>query len=81
MRREISRKEPVGSFWFVWRMPLLMAVVTASGLLAALLGAGSWRVLAWVALALPLVIGAWFAIWSNDADGPKPDSSRLSRRK
>ncbi len=40
--------------WRIWRMPLLLGVLTAFGLMAALLGQGPWRVTAWLALAVPL---------------------------
>ena len=43
------------SFRRVWGMPLLLAVLIVFGLLAALLGTGWWHLLAWVALAAPLL--------------------------
>lgn len=37
------------------RIPLLIALATAAGLIAGLLGEGAWNVAAWVGLAVPLV--------------------------
>lgn len=58
MRNELSsrRKELPGGFWFIWRMPLALALATVLGISAALLDAGPWRALAWAALALPLAV-------------------------
>ena len=46
----------MSSFNKVWRIPLLLGLVTLFGLLAALLGTGLWYDFAWLAMALPLVI-------------------------
>ena len=45
------------TFWKVFGMPCLIALVGAAGLFAALLGDGGWDVLAWVGLGLPVVYG------------------------
>jgi hypothetical protein len=50
------------TFWRVWRVPLLLAVLTVFGLLAALLGTGAWHVVAWIALAIPIGVAARFAM-------------------
>lgn len=42
------------TFWKVFGMPCLIALLGAAGLFAALLGDGPWDVLAWVGLALPV---------------------------
>ncbi|OZI30291.1 hypothetical protein CAL29_19780 [Bordetella genomosp. 10] len=44
------------NFWFVWRIPTLLGLLTVFGLLAALLGTGPWHWASWVAMALPLVV-------------------------
>ncbi|KAF1048692.1 hypothetical protein [Xylophilus sp.] len=46
-----------GSLRFVWGMPLLLAVLTAFGLVAALLGTGVWHGAAWLAMAVPVGVG------------------------
>ncbi|OJY81985.1 MAG: hypothetical protein BGP14_03525 [Sphingobacteriales bacterium 44-15] len=48
--------ETANKFKYVWQTPLLLSVLTLSGLLSALLGTGIWRVAAWVALSIPLLI-------------------------
>jgi hypothetical protein len=46
-------------------MPLLLAALSAGGLVSALLGDGAWDVLSWLALgALPVVI-AWHWVRST----------------
>jgi len=45
------------SLWAVFRWPAMLAVVSAGGLLAALVGDGAWDAMSWVALAVPVVIG------------------------
>lgn len=45
----------------VWAVPVALGVLTATGLLAALLGTGAWRVLAWLALGAPLIVMARYA--------------------
>ncbi|HEY4135725.1 MAG TPA: hypothetical protein VGO34_10975 [Alphaproteobacteria bacterium] len=45
--------------WRIFRVPLMLAVVTLFGLLSALLGDGLWDVLSWIALGLPLAVIAW----------------------
>jgi predicted cobalt transporter CbtA len=40
----------------IWSMPLALAVVTAVGLMSALLGDGFWDVLSWVSLVAPMIV-------------------------
>ena len=49
-------KLPRTRFWFVWRAPIVLAVLTIFGLLAALLGTGVWHWLSWLALATVPVV-------------------------
>ncbi|HEY0295075.1 MAG TPA: hypothetical protein VGC69_07050 [Bordetella sp.] len=49
------------SSWNIWRIPLALAALMVFGLLAALLGTGAWHWAAWLALALPLMVGLWHA--------------------
>ena len=63
----MTREEPVflarrrSLWWSVFRVPLLLAAVTAFGLISALLGDGVWNALSWTALAVPLGVITWFA--------------------
>ena len=51
---------PVGaSFIRVFGAPVLLALVSAIGLLSALLGDDRWDVLSWVALATPVAVIIW----------------------
>ena len=44
-------------FGFVWRWPLILAAATLFGLALALLGeGGTWWILSWIALAVPLLV-------------------------
>jgi len=52
------------SFWFIWRIPVALAILTVFGLLAALLATGIWHGLAWLALATPVLVGIWFSLRS-----------------
>ena len=47
------------SFFRVFRVPIALALVTAIGLAAALLGDGLWDVSSWLALSLPVVVIVW----------------------
>jgi hypothetical protein len=47
----------------LWGIPAVLGVLTCFGLLAALLGTGVWHFMAWVALAVPLIVGVWFWIF------------------
>ena len=44
----------------VWRAPIVLAVATAVGLIAALLSDGPGDVLSWLALAAPVAIVIWY---------------------
>ncbi|MFS2024844.1 hypothetical protein [Massilia sp. CT11-137] len=46
----------------VWGMPLLLGAATVFGLVAGLLADGVWDVIAAAALALPVLVGAWYAL-------------------
>lgn len=50
------------NFWFVWRAPLILAVLTLFGLLIALVKTGIWHWAAWGALAAPIVAGLWYSL-------------------
>jgi hypothetical protein len=45
---------------FVW--PLVVSVVSVVGLVCALVGDGSWDVVSWLSLTLPLALYAYFFV-------------------
>jgi hypothetical protein len=49
----------------VWRMPVLLSVVSAVGLISALLGDGSWDVVSWVALGAQVGVILWYIVRSR----------------
>ncbi len=49
----------------IFRIPALLAVVTAFGLVAALLGDGVWDGASWFALAIPLVVTGYCMLWQR----------------
>lgn len=46
----------------IWAMPIVLAVLTAVGLVAALLGDGVWDLVSAVTLGAPVAVGAWYAL-------------------
>ncbi|GAB7564013.1 hypothetical protein LG202_20520 [Methylobacillus methanolivorans] len=49
-------------FMQIWGWPIILALLTTFGLLAALLGIGLWHWLSWVALSVPIgVIGHYWS--------------------
>jgi hypothetical protein len=50
------------AFRQVWGMPILLGVLTATGLLAGLLGDGWWDAVAVAGLGGPVAVGAWHVL-------------------
>jgi len=46
----------------LWGWPVALAVLSAVGLLSALLGDGAWDALSWAALGLPTGVAGWHAL-------------------
>ena len=46
----------------IWAMPILLAVLTTIGLVAALLGDGVWDLVSSVTLGAPVAAGAWYGL-------------------
>jgi len=40
----------------LWAMPALMAIITITGLVSAILGTGIWHYISWISLSYPLYI-------------------------
>ncbi|MFA5496162.1 MAG: hypothetical protein WC247_15465 [Porticoccaceae bacterium] len=47
------------SLWAIFRVPVLLAVLSIIGLVSALVGDELWDVLSWVMLGVPIVLIAW----------------------
>lgn len=47
-------------FWHIWTIPLLIGIVSLSGLITALVGDDIWDILSWLTLSIPLLIIARF---------------------
>lgn len=58
------------SFKKVWGAPLVLAIITLFGLLAALLGTGVWYGLSWLSMIIPLFI-ICLKIWWQKIPSPK----------
>ncbi|MBQ5963881.1 hypothetical protein [Massilia sp. ZL223] len=46
----------------IWGAPLLLAVLTVVGLIAALLGDGVWDLVSALTLGAPVAVGAWYSL-------------------
>jgi hypothetical protein len=46
----------------IWAMPILLAILTAIGLVAALLGDGVWDLVSSVTLGAPVLVAAWYGL-------------------
>jgi len=56
------------AFWAVWGWPLVIAVVSAVGLVGGLVGDGAWNWLGWIGLGVPCAAAAWFGLSSRARD-------------
>lgn len=52
-------RKPVFSTQEIFRIPLLVGIVSGVGLTAALLGDGVWDVVSWIALGIPVLVCAY----------------------
>ena len=60
-------RRPAHSAATIYRIPLLIAAVSAIGLASALLGDGLWDVLSWLTLAVPVTLAALY--WQRSKTG------------
>ncbi|RZI93053.1 MAG: hypothetical protein EOP39_31780 [Rubrivivax sp.] len=58
----MNRDKARASFLFTWGWPIFMGVLSAVGLLAALLGNGPWDWVSWVALGIPALACCWLGL-------------------
>lgn len=49
-------------FWFIYRMPLVLALFTLLGLTSGVLGDGVWDAVSWLGLGVPIVVIGWFMV-------------------
>ncbi|GAB3257639.1 hypothetical protein GCM10027347_20280 [Larkinella harenae] len=56
------------SFWHIWIIPLVLALLSMIGLIAALVGDGMMDFVSWLTLGIPLVVIGWFV---SRPQGPK----------
>ena len=54
------RRKTANSTFAIFRMPLLIGIVSTVGLASALLGDGIWDVFSWMTLAVPVAVGMFF---------------------
>lgn len=54
----MTARRPLQSLSTIYRIPLMIAVLSAVGLTSALLGDGMWDVLSWLTLAVPVALAA-----------------------
>ena len=59
-------RTPIQATAQIYRIPLLIAAVSAIGLASALLGDGVWDGLSWMALGFPVAMAAFFWVCSGD---------------
>jgi hypothetical protein len=61
-----SRRKVVHrTFWTVFRLPLVIGLVSAAGLGFALFGDGVWDALSWLALLLPILVAGFYFLRSR----------------
>lgn len=49
-------------FGRLWGWPIVLGIVTAIGLVSALVGDGVWDTVSWLGLGLPVAISAWYGL-------------------
>jgi hypothetical protein len=67
MKRSSSVKRP--GFLHVFGMPIVLAVLSAFGLLSALLGDGVWDELSWITLGVPVGVIVWYVWFAGSGNG------------
>ena len=50
-----------------FRMPVILGVITAGGLISALVGDGPWDAVSWIALGLPIAIIGFYGLRGRSA--------------
>ena len=58
-----------GFQWGLWGAPILLAVLSVIGLLAALIGDGVYDAVSWIGLGLPVAVSLWYGLRRRPKDG------------
>ena len=58
-----------GFQWRLWGAPIVLGVLSAVGLLAALLGDGLYDAVSWLGLGLPVAASLWYGLRRRAKDG------------
>ncbi|TDQ06211.1 hypothetical protein [Pedobacter metabolipauper] len=64
------------TFLKIWMAPIILAVISAVGLLSALIGDHLWDTISWLALGVPLIVGGYYLI-VNLTRKKKTDAKQL----
>jgi hypothetical protein len=48
--------------WQIWRVPILLGIVSAVGMAVALLFEGIGHVISWMSLTVPIITVLWFSV-------------------
>lgn len=57
------------TFFHIWKFPIVLAILTIFGLLAALTGTGIWHILSWIALTIPAIVCIRFGLFPTTVKG------------
>ncbi|QJR10337.1 hypothetical protein DSM104443_01395 [Usitatibacter rugosus] len=63
----------------LWRWPIVLGVLTATGLLAALVSDSWGDPWSWVGLGVPVAVMAWFGLPRRKASASLPESPAATR--
>ena len=58
-----------GFQWGLWGAPIALAVLSAIGLVAALIGDGVYDAVSWIGLGLPVAVSLWYGLRRRAEDG------------
>ncbi|WP_218160498.1 hypothetical protein [Spirosoma endophyticum] len=69
-------KKIKNSFWHVWAIPTLLAVVSLFGLISALVGDDFLDLLSWITLTIPLAVITWFVVIAFKKNGKRRTTAK-----
>lgn len=56
------------SLWRMFRWPIAIGVLSAAGLVSALVGDGPWDALSWLMLGVPVVLGVVLSLGAGQSE-------------